>query len=281
MTASNRKRRVKNLFGTLFLLCFLWVVLRWFEYSQVYHPERRLERSGESLGRPWENVFLETPDGVRLNAWFFPADTTSPRRQFAILLCHGNAGNISHRFAYYESLLGLGVSVFSFDYRGYGASDGRPTEEGTYLDAMTALRWLQEKGFAPSKVVALGESLGGAIVTELANRAPLAGIVLQSTFRSVPAIGAELFPWLPIRWINTIKYDVESKLPQIKNPVLILHSRSDSLVGFHHAEKNFAAANQPKLFRELAGDHNEALIIDAKGYRENLEEFLKVIEGQL
>lgn len=279
MTESRPRPRLKNLVGTLILLCFLWGVLRWFEYSQVYHPHKKLEQSGDALGRAWENVFFETSDGVRLNGWFFPTDANSPRRQWAVLLCHGNAGNISHRFHYFQLLLELGVNVFAFDYRGYGASEGRPSEEGTYADAVAARRWLQEKGFTPERILALGESLGGAIVAELAARGPLAGIILQSTFSSVPAVGAELFPWLPVRWISTIRYDVPAKLARIKTPLLILHSREDSLIAFHHAEKNFAAANAPKFLRELAGGHNEALDTDAERYRKYLEEFLKAVEG--
>jgi len=277
---SNRKQRLKNLVGTLVLLCFLWAVLRWFEYSQVYHPHKKLEQSGAALGRPWENVFFEASDGVRLNGWFFPADANSPRRQWAVLLCHGNAGNISHRFAYFELLIELGVNVFAFDYRGYGASEGRPSEEGTYADALAAHRWLQEKGLAAEKILGLGESLGGAIAAELAVRAPLGGIILQSTFSSVPDVGGELFPWLPVRWISTIHYDVPAKLARIKTPVLILHSREDSLIGFHHAEKNFAAASEPKFLRELAGDHNESLVTDAERYRRYVDEFLRLIESR-
>ncbi|MBI2948880.1 MAG: alpha/beta fold hydrolase [Verrucomicrobia bacterium] len=278
MTESKRRPRLKNFVGTLVLVCFLWIVLRWFEYSQVYHPHRRLDQAGEALGRPWENVFFQTSDGVRLNGWFFPADPNSPRPQWAVLLCHGNAGNISHRFHYFEMLLDLGVNVFAFDYRGYGASEGRPSEEGTYADAVAAHGWLEAKGFAPEKILALGESLGGAIAAELATRVPLGGIVLQSTFTSVPAVGAELFPWLPVRWISTIQYDVPVKLARTTIPVLILHSRDDSLVGFHHAERNFAAANALKFLKELSGDHNESLVQDPDRYRRYLDEFLKLLE---
>lgn len=274
------KRRIKNLIGTLVLLCFLFVVLRWFEYSQVYHPHRTLEQSGEALGRKWENVFFQAADGVRLNGWYFPADTTSVRRRLVVLLFHGNAGNISHRFDYFEVFLGLGVNVFAFDYRGYGLSGGSPSEEGTYMDAAAACLWLQERGFQPGNIIAFGESLGGAVAAELATRFQLGGIILQSSFTSVPALGAELFPWLPIKLISTIKYDTRSKLPDIKSPVLIMHSRVDSIVGFHHAEKNFAAAHEPKIFCELSGDHNEVLHSEPERYRNGLEAFLKLVESR-
>src|SRR5438067_10159418 len=123
-------------------------MLRWFEHSQVYHPDRVLLATGAELGRPYEDVFFKTSDGLKLNGWFFPADPDSPRAHMAFLLCHGNAGNISHRLETCRALLETGAAVFSFDYRGYGRSQGRPTEEGTYLDAEAAHEWLERKGFA-------------------------------------------------------------------------------------------------------------------------------------
>ena len=273
-------RRTKQVVGSLASLCSLFGLIRWFEHTQVYHPERKIETSGAALGRPWEDAYFSTADGVRLNGWFFPANTNSLRRKFAILLCHGNAGNISHRFDYFEVPLDLGVSVFAFDYRGYGASSGWPSEYGTYLDAEAARGWLLERGFAPEKIVAVGESLGGAVVAELARRMPIGGIALQSTFTSIPAIGAELFPWLPVRWISSIQYDTLRKLPQIRVPVMIMHSRGDSLVGFHHGQKNFEAANNPKLLWELSGDHNESFAAGEGEFRAGMETFLKTIEDR-
>jgi hypothetical protein len=233
-------------------------MLRWFEHSQVYHPTRELEAAATDLGRSCEDVCFKAADGVELNGWFFPADTKSPRLHIAFLICHGNGGNISHRLALCEALLQTGASIFVFDYRGYGRSKGRPGEEGTYLDAQAAYGWLRQKGFQGGKIIAFGESLGGGVASELALRETLGGIVLQSAFTSIPDIGVELFPWLPVRWINAIKYDSRSKLPRLRVPVLVMHSRGDDLVRFHHAEDNFTAAREPKLFCELRGAHNEA-----------------------
>lgn len=260
------------------LLALLYLVLRWFEHRNVYFPTSRLDATGQELGwRGMEDVRFTTSDGVRLNAWFYPAADDSPRRHLVFLLAHGNAGNISHRLPYYGVLLGRGAAVFAFDYRGYGRSKGRPGEEGTYLDAQAAHRWLREKGFAPTNIIAMGESLGGGVVSELALREPLGGLVLQSTFTSVPDIGQELFPWLPVRLISTIRYDTVNKLPRIRVPLLILHSRQDSLVGFHHAERNFAAANEPKRLWEIVGDHNDQPEADRARFVEALEWMLKML----
>jgi hypothetical protein len=259
-------------------LVLLPFMLRWFEHSQVYHPARPFETTGRELGRPFESVEFRANDGPRLHGWFFPADATSPRADWAVLVCHGNGGNISHRLALTGALLRTGVAVFQFDYRGYGRSEGRPGEEGTYRDAQAAHAWLRQKGFQGGRIVAFGESLGGGIVSELALRETLGGIVLQSTFTSIPEIGKELFPWLPVRWISTIQYDTRSKLPRIQIPVLVMHSREDTLTRFAHAEANLAAANEPKLFWELSGDHNES-VEDAPRITEGMEKFLQLIEA--
>jgi pimeloyl-ACP methyl ester carboxylesterase len=166
--------------------------------------------------------------------------------------------------------------VFLFDYRGYGRSEGRPSEEGTYEDGMAACQWLYRKGFAETNIVLFGESLGGGIASELATRIGCAGLVLQSTFTSIIDIGAELFPWLPVRWISTIKYDTLSKLPHIKAPVLIMHSRDDRLIGFSHSQRNFDAANEPKLFCELAGEHNDPLT-NRSQFIADVEKFLQLV----
>jgi len=252
------------------------MLLRWFEYRQVYHPTRGFDATGAELGRPFENVFFKSGDGVELNAWFFPAKTNSPRAQLGVLVCHGNGGNISHRLDLYSALLETGVAVFAFDYRGYGRSAGRPSEAGTYLDAHAACQWLRQKGF--DRIIAFGESLGGGIASELCFGEKISGLVLQSTFTSIPDVGAELFPWLPVRTLSTIRYDTRSRLPQLKLPVLVMHSRADELAAFHHAERNFVAANEPKLFWEITGGHNDAME-DRDHFIAGFEKFLQLIEA--
>jgi hypothetical protein len=252
-------------------------MLRWFEHNQVYHPSRQMDATGAELGRPCEDVFFTARDGVPLNGWFYRADAGSSRARRVILVCHGNAGNISHRLELYAALLETGVGVFAFDYRGYGRSAGQPGEEGTYLDAQAAHQWLRQKGCAAGDIIVFGESLGGGVGSELCVREETGGLILQSTFTSIPDVGAELFPWLPVRWLGRIRYDTRAKLPRVKAPVLILHGRQDGLIGFHHSERNFAAANDPKLFWEIQGDHNDPLA-DRRRFVAGIEEFLRLIE---
>ena len=252
-------------------------MLRWFEHRQVYAPSSGFKAGATELGHPFEDVAFTASDGVRLHGWFFPAAKNSERSSQVLLLLHGNKGNISHRLDFYRAWLETGVNVFAFDYRGFGQSQGRASEAGTYLDAQAAHQWLRQKGFAPAQILALGKSLGGGIASELALREPLGGLILQSTFTSIPDVGSELFPWLPVRRLSRIHYDTLSKLPRIHVPVLVANSRKDRVVGFHHAEKNFAAANEPKLFWEIYGGHTGALEAGRERYLEGLHTFFKLL----
>jgi len=275
LTPAQMKPARKRWFGLLriaLLLLVIYVMLRWFEYKQVYHPSRAMEGAPGQLGRPFEDVFIPVEHGERLNAWYFPAsNTASP----VVLVCHGNAGNISHRLDLAALLLEAGAGVMLVEYRGFGRSDGKPGEENTYRDAEGAYHWLLGKGFAGTNIIAYGESLGGGVVSELALREKLGGLILQSTFTSIPGVGAEVFPWLPVRLISTIKYDTRAKLPKLRLPVLILHSRRDDLIAFHHAEENFAAANEPKFLREISGGHNDAVWASRPAMLAAIRDFLQ------
>ncbi len=274
MAANRRRSWLKTGTKAGFAVAVLYLMLRWFEHAQVYHPTRTLDATPAAAGLAFEDVHFKSGDGVELHGWFLPALTNAPRRDLGFLVCHGNGGNISHRLGLAAALVRTGASVFLFDYRGYGQSQGRPGEEGTYRDAQAAAAWLRAKGFAATNIVAYGESLGGAVATELAVRETVGGLVLQSTFTSVPDLGADLFPWLPVRWLGTIRYATRTKLPRVWVPVLVMHSRSDTLIPFRHAEANFAAANEPKWFCELHGDHNDA-VYEQPAYAEGMEKLLQ------
>lgn len=267
---------VKRAAVLLLLLIALPLMLRWFEHYQVYHPSRTFLSSGSDLGVPFEDVDFAGAGTLKLNGWFFPATTNQSDRRRVVVLCHGNGGNISHRLDVCAALLEAGLAVFVFDYRGYGRSAGRPSEEGTYQDAQAAYRWVRHKGYEPEDILAYGESLGGAVACELAARERCGGLVLQSTFTSIPDIGAELFPWLPVRWIARIQYDTCRKLPNLKLPVLMMHSRADELIGFGHCEKNFSAAGVPKLLCEIGGGHNDPLA-DRGAFLAGLRKFLQLL----
>lgn len=274
--AKNPRRWLVPVVGLLVIA----VMLYRFEHSQVYHPTRDAEYTPDDVGRPAEEVWFTAPDGVKLHAWFFAAEQHSPRARYVMLFCHGNGGNLTSRPGYYRAILETGVSLLAFDYRGYGRSAGEPSEHGTYADAQAAYQWLRARGFAAEHILVWGESLGGGIASHVAAQLPVGGLALQSTFTSIPDIGAELFPWLPVRLLSRIGYNTHSRLPAISCPVVVLHSRADTTIRFSHGERNFAAAREPKAFIELQGDHNDALLANRAAYVAGAEKLVRLASGE-
>ena len=227
-----------------------------FQDRFIYFPEPMTAQHPADLNLRFRDLSFTSSDGTRLHAWFFPA----PNARASLLHAHGNAGNLSHRTFVVRPLLDLGINVLLFDYRGYGRSEGRPSEQGLYADAEAALRTMIGQPEAAGKpIVYYGESLGGAIATELALRQPPSALVLQSTFTSLPDMAQRMFPWLPVRWLTTAKYASVEKAPRIKCPVLVVHGDHDSVVPFEIGKRLFDAFPEGhKRFLPLAGaDHND------------------------
>ncbi|MGZ8230163.1 MAG: alpha/beta hydrolase [Burkholderiales bacterium] len=245
----------------------------------VYYPNmgRAIVATPEAYGLPFETLSIETGDGERLHAWWIPTE----RARGAVLLFHGNAGNISQRIDYAAMFSRLKFSTLLVDYRGYGQSTGSPSEEGTYRDAVASWRWLTEtKGIGPSDIVVFGESLGGAVAAWLAAKHAPRALVLASTFTSVPDLGAEVYTFLPVRLLSRYKYETLSTLPRVEAPVLIAHSRGDEIVPFSHAEKLFAAARGPKQLLELHGGHNDGFVFMRPEWVNALGAFLERTTGK-
>jgi uncharacterized protein len=244
----------------------------WF-HTQRYWQDHILELREQ--GAPYEEAAIVTEDGETLIAWWVPAE---PMRG-AVLLFHGNAGNISHRVDYALMFRRLHYGTLLVDYRGYGRSSGAPTEEGTYRDARASWRWLTEvRGFGAGDIVLFGESLGGAVACRLAQEVAPRALVLASTFTSVPDLGARVYPFLPVRWLSRYRYDTRACLPHVGVPVLIMHSPADEIVPFTHSEALYAAANEPKRFFELAGGHNTGFVFTRPEWVEALARFLEEAE---
>jgi len=247
------------------------LVLFVFQSHLLYHPLLEIERTPENVGLSYEEGTLRTPDGLRLAAWYVPADEA----RGTVLFCHGNAGNISHRVGTLEILNRLRMNVFLFDYRGYGASEGSPSEAGMYRDAETAWRHVvEERGVAPGDLVIHGRSLGGAVAAELAERHPPRALVLESAFTSVPDVAAGMYPWLPVRLLARFQYDTLARIGRIACPKLILHSRGDDLIPFEHGRRLFEAAGEPKTWLEITGRHSDGFLTSGRRYEKGLDDFL-------
>ena len=253
-----------------------------FQSHYVYYPdypERALLADPSAIGLDFESVYLETEDGVKLSAWFIPSDNA----RGVILFCHGNAGNISHRLESIEIFHQLGLSVLIFDYRGYGQSEGSPTEQGTYQDAEAAWRYLVEtRQLEPAQIIIFGRSLGGAVAAWLAQSQRPGALILESTFTSVPDIAATLYPYLPFRLLSRFQYNTAEYLGGVDCPVLIVHSRDDEIMPFSHGRQLFEIAGEPKELLEISGTHNEGFITSGENYEQGLNAFIsKYVEPQI
>ena len=266
------KRIMNYLIISAAVIFFVVVYARWFERNSIYFPYKRIETTPEFIGLPYEDVYLETSDGVKINAWFVPA--SSPRG--TILFCHGNAGNISHRLEMIKMLNELDLNVFIFDYRGYGKSAGFPSEKGTYLDALAAYEYLKTRDDVDSeKIIVHGKSLGAAITIDLSTRVTPRAIICESAFTSIADIGQEIYPFLPMKLINTIKYDNLSKIDKLDMPKLVIHSREDEIIPFHHGQRLFEKAAGSKEFYQMKGSHNEGIMVYRDEYLREIDKFLR------
>jgi len=239
--------------------------------EHVYNPRRELSATPDSCGLTYQDVHFRSADKTLLHGWFCPC----PHSQRAILLLHGNTGNISDCIASLKIFADLGFSSFVFDYRGYGHSEGHPDEQGTYHDAEAAWEWLlRERRYAPQDVVILGRSLGAAVGTWLASHHQAAAVVLESTFTSLPDIAAETHRLVPARWMTRYNYNSLERIPRIHSPIMIVHGRDDQVISYHHGQRLFAAANEPKTFMDIDGDHSTGFLHSGRRYIDGLQAFL-------
>lgn len=265
---------MRMLWSILLLVVGLYLgitaLLFFFQNRLIYFPLRHLALTPAAKGLTYETVRFEAADGVKLTGWFVPAE---PARG-TVLFFHGNAGNISHRLESIEVFHRLGLNTFIIDYRGYGQSEGSPSEQGTYLDAEAAWRYLiDEREISPDKIIFFGRSLGGGVAAWLAEKHPPALLILESTFTSVPDLAAQLYPFLPVRLLARVHYNTLERLSQIKAPILIGHSLDDKVIPYNHGRRLFAAAPEPKGFLELHGRHNDGFMV-SRNYESSLEAFI-------
>lgn len=238
---------------------------------RVFRPRRDLGTTPGACGYAYEEVTLRSADGTALCAWFVP----NPEARRVLMFCHGNTRNISHCMDSVELFRRLGFGVFLFDYRGYGRSEGRPDEAGTYLDVQAAWEYLlRERGLAPADIVVLGRSLGGAIASWLAARHAPRALVLESTFTSLPDVAAHRYPWFPAHALIRYRYPVAEHVRTLRCPLLIVHSRDDEVVPFRHAERLFALASGPKELLVIEGMHHNGYRTTGARYEEGLASFL-------
>jgi len=217
-----------------------------------------------------EDVWFESADGTSLHGWYLP----HPEPRAVVLYAHGNAGNLSHRAATIRELHDAhDLSVMIFDYRGYGRSEGVPNEVGILQDARAARALLaQREGIASEEIVLMGRSLGGGVAVDLAAEDGARGLILVSTFTSLPDVGARSFPVLPVQSLMRNRLDSRSKIANYEGPLLQCHGDADRVVPYEIGCNLFEAANHPKQFVSIpGGSHNDALPME---FRRELDGFI-------
>lgn len=249
----------------------LVILLTLFQSRMIYYPKSSIDITPSHIGLDYDEVDFIAADNVELNGWFVPKEDHIG----VLFFCHGNAGNISHRLETIKIFHDLGLSVFIFDYRGYGKSMGKLSEKGTYLDAEAAWAYLTEtKRIEPSDIIVFGRSLGGSIAAYIAKKENPGALILESAMTSVPDVAAKIYPFLPVRLMARFKYNTIDYIREISCPVLVIHSPDDDIIPYENGQKLFAAANEPKRFLELTGGHNEGFMLAGEVYTDGLRDFL-------
>lgn len=242
-------------------------------------PERHV-REGEIFPLI-EDVYLTASDGIRIHGWFctpqqrLNGEDKPLTAEMTLLYFHGNAGNISYRYEFIRKLMTIPVSVFIIDYRGYGKSEGTPSEEGFYRDAQAAWDYLvNSRGLKASQIIIFGKSLGGAVGIDLATKIDPAGVIIQSSFTSIADMAKRVMPLVPGFLIRTKMNSVE-KIRRVRTPKLFIHSPVDEVVPYELGRRLYDEAIEPKQFYEVAdSSHNETDLTGGAAYMEALRRFI-------
>jgi len=253
------------------------------ETALVYHPN---EYGGRAMVAPAPDLRVEefrvmSPDSLALVTWLVPPADSATALGLWVLVCHGNAGNISlpMRQEWLRALIAEGVGAVSFDYRGFGASDDGPLdEEALYRDARAVYEWMvRDRGIPASRIVIYGHSLGSGVATALAAHVEAAGLILEGAFTSVPDVGAARYPWLPVRLLASERFASIQRMDSIAMPKLQLHATDDGVIPFEFGQRLFAASPAPKEFVPLTGGHDRAFAADSATYYSAVGRWLRRI----
>jgi len=267
---------IRSLVIAAFVAIAVWTLaLMAFEEQFIYfpsvYPEGLYNALDPSVGVI--DCWFTTADSVKLHGWYVRA----PDPIGTLLLSHGNAGNISHRLDLMRQLHRSGFNVFMYDYRGYGRSEGFPTEEGIYLDGRAAYDYAATlPGVDSLRIILFGTSLGGAVSVDVATDRSPGGLILEATFSSGKELGQELYPFLPIKLFMKSEFNSVEKIRSITVPILVIHGSDDSIVPLKLARRLFDAANEPKEFYEIAGaDHNDTYMVGRAEYFNKISGFAR------
>ncbi len=252
------------------VLILVIVYLRYMERRTLFYPYKVIECLPSEFGFSFEEAVFKSVDNKDIHGWFIPYEGATK----TILFSHGNAGNISHRLEKIKILHEFGCNVFIFDYRGYGKSRGSPSENGLYKDAQAAYNYLLAKGIAPENIIGYGESIGGAVIIDLAEKNKFMALVLEGTFSNAKDMAKLVYPFIP-HWIFSSRFDSLSKIRGINAPKFFIHSINDEIVPYDLSKKLYENAPGPKEFLQVRGGHNSCFFESESLIKEKAGAFIK------
>jgi uncharacterized protein len=279
-STTHLRNRFLNIFLYILIAYALVLVLvRTFESRLVFFPNYpgRLEGDWHPRSLPVEDVWLTSSDGTKLHAWWIP----NQQAKFTFLAFHGNASNIANRAPVYEFITSLPANVLALEYRGYGHSEGSPTEAGVYRDAEAAYQYLvTTEHIGATSIVSFGQSLGTAVAADLAAHHEVGGVVLEAPFPSAARVAREVYWFLPgVSVLVRSHFNTRAKLQQIRAPILVVHCTDDPVIPFRLGQEVYNTARSPKDFLAINGScHEESSLLAPTQYRSALKKFLSTIE---
>ena len=258
-----------GLISYLLILLFMYIFQRTF----MYHPNVK-NTNPTNIQFEYKEVYIDSEKDIKLKSWY---SYSSPNKK-TVLFFHGNAGELSARIYKLNKFHDLDLNFLIISWRGFSGNKGKPTEQGLYKDAQSAVNWLEERGINKKDIILYGESLGTGIAVELATKHQYSGIILESPYTSMIDMGKRFYPFLPIRILQKDKYNSLKKLNIIKSPILVLHGKSDTLVPFSMGKKIYDAANEPKYY--YFPDFDNHMMTYDQNMMKNLSNFVNEISKQ-
>ena len=279
--AKPMRRRILSFLLTLLIgYLIALIAVRLFEPKLIFFPDYpgRLEGDWHPRNLPVEEVRLTAGDGTKLHAWWIP--NPDKNAKFTFLAFHGNASNIANRAGVYEFLRSTPANVLALEYRGYGHSEGKPTESGMYRDAEAAYQYLViERRIDPKTIISFGQSLGTAVASNLASRRSVGAVVLEAPFPSAPALARKMFWFLPgIHFFVLGQLNTAARLQEARTPLFVVHCTQDPVIPFELGQTVYNRAPEPKRSLRIENMcHEEASIVAPQHYREALDAFLATL----
>ena len=254
------------IFAVIYLLIIFLTYI--FQRNLLYHPTEN-NYSDDKLTISVEKIKIKTQDGITLLAWYHNKDIHDYK---TILFLHGNAGTLENRIHKINHFKDINVNFLLIAWRGFSGNEGKPTDQGLYKDARSALKWLKNKGIKEENIIIYGESLGTGIATEISQNKNFAGVILESPFTSMIDTGKDKYPFLPVKFLLKDKYESDKKIQNIIIPILIMHGKVDKIVPFDMGKKMYELANKPKY--SYFSEYDDHMMEYNKNLLKVLKEFI-------